>query len=49
MKEAITSCTFSARGAGPGAFGISLADINDAFDFVWLLFIHIISPVLSLL
>lgn len=49
MKEAITSCKSFARGAGPGAFGISLADISDAFDFVWLLSIHITSPVLSLL
>ena len=42
MKEAITSCKSSARGAGPGSFGISLADINDAFDFVCLLFMVIL-------
>lgn len=37
----VTVCKSSAGVSGPGAVGLSLADINNAFDFVWLLFAHI--------
>lgn len=39
-RGCVTVCKSSARGAGPGAVGFSVA-INDAFDFVWPLFTHL--------
>lgn len=49
MKDDVTICQSSARTVGPEAIDISLDDINDVFDFVWLLFAYItisgISPI----